>query len=200
MTLAIAAPPFFVQLFFRSSFESTGFSEGYWVQADDYSGALELVTDADGLVDKRRALFTTNGRIVYVRVSDATKTRDTKIKYITGTSSNGTYTPTTGDLLPAEAALLVRMEGVDDGAPVFTLKPLRLIPYEVAPDGAYNPPTAWTDAFAEYKEWLVTNAKIGLNINGTPTAVTIDDVLPTHMSHRKTGRPFGQPAGRSRLP
>jgi hypothetical protein len=195
VSIQIAAPPYLCQVFFKTA-KGNGFSEIYWIQAEDYNGAITLITDPDGLVDRRRALFTASHYINYVRISDSTLRRDTKIKAYTSTTGAGTFVPAAGDTTPDDDCLLVRSEGTFEGAPVFRLSNLHLIPEECVTDGTFVGNVAFGIAFAAYVLWLQTNTKIVLSNDNQPAAVTVEDVVSAHMARRKVGRPFGAAVGR----
>lgn len=200
MGLQVAAPPFYVQLFFHTA-RGNGFSEAYWVNAPDYDAAMDRVMDQPNcLYDVRRECFTDAHSIPYVRVSDSTKKRDTVIRAPEGANSKGTYVPVVQDTEADETALLARVEGVDAGIPIFALRPLRLIPEECVTNGVFVPTNPFSLALSHLETELIANYSMVTKSGGVPVAFPITDVKYTHMSRRKVGRPFGLSAGRSRRP
>lgn len=199
----VTAPPFLAQLFMQTK-DGNGFSEDYLVDAEDYDTAIDVVVGggagATALVDARRALFTDKHAIIYVRVSDASKKRDTVIRQLTNDDGKGTYVAAAGDTEADDVALLVRFNAVHDGVPFFVLKPLRLIPEEVLTDNQYTPTANWNTAMDEYKQILQDTYKIVKGPKNSPSTETITSVQTLHVSRRKVGRPFGHSRGRLATP
>lgn len=200
MSLQIAAAPFLVQLFFQTK-AGNGFSESYWVNGDSYESTLSLVTAADGLVKKRRQMFTAEHYISYVRVSDSTKKRDTLVAAYTIADGLGEYSPDAEDTQADEVALLARVKGhTEDTTPYFALRPFRLLPEECVTNSSYVPTDAFTDAFNDLSDWMQLHGKLVVKVLGEPAALDIDGMVAMHTTRRKVGRPFAASRGRSLRP
>jgi hypothetical protein len=197
----ISAPPFTVQLFFKDE-DGSGWSETWWWNGATYADTLAAwqFDTLGSILDARLALMTNKTQCTYVRVSDSTEKRDTLVKGYTGDDAKGTYTPTAGDSLPADDGLLIRLQGMEDGKPVFALKTLRALPEECVTDGKFTPTTAWGTAYDTFRTAFISQGRIVLKKGSGVVSVTIDDVVQLHMSQRKTGRPFGLSRGRSMRP
>lgn len=199
----VEAPPFVVQLFFQTK-NGNGFSETYWVDAENYDNAMDIVLNGAGggagLLDTRRALFTDKHKIIYIRVSDATETRDTIVRMPDETDGKGTYVPAAGDTEADETALLIRINGTENNLPFFDLKPIRLLPEEVCTDDVYTPTANWNTAWDAFVDELKSNYKAIKGPADNPTDADIDSVQALHLTRRKVGRPFGHSAGRTRTP
>lgn len=198
----ISAPPYVVQLFFQGE-DGSGWSEKWWWHADSYQGALDdwKIGVLGNLTDLRLAMICPTISCTYVRISDSTVKRDTLVAGFTIEDGAGTYTPTAGtDAMPAEVAILLRLQGTNDGVPAFVLHPLRGIPEDCVKDGKMETTTAFNDAWVDFKTALLTKGRMVLKTLGGPVATTIDSIEQMHMTRRKAGRFFGQSRGRSMRP
>lgn len=200
MSLTIAAPPYIGQLFFRTK-KGSGFSETYWMKGADY---LAATNNLIALADSRKTLFTDQHHLVYYRLSDSTRKRDTMVGGFSGGLA-GTYAPDAGtDTEVDDAALLYRIQGVHAiggvDVPFFALKYLHLVPEDISQDSIPDLTLTWSAAWEDFKDVLKDKTQLVVKISGTPTALTITTVDEQRLTHRKAGRPFGLSRGRSVRP
>jgi hypothetical protein len=175
--------------------------ETYWINKPDLASAR---TSLVALANARRALFDSECRIVYWRLSAANIKGDTDVKKATDptTGSYGQGTPPVVDMMPPEVSLKVRMQYSDM---FWAVRLLGFIPEECVTDGEFTPATGWNTAFTAYVNLLISDT-VGVfkDIHTTPVPEDpvqkgLIEVIPLSITTRKRGRPFGLRRGRSVL-
>jgi hypothetical protein len=198
MPLKIAAPPWFGTIFFQHS-AGQGFQENYWVTAANLDTAL---TDLVAIATARQAMFDSQCRVKFWRLSDATLKGDTAVKQADDTTL-GTYGQGgLADMMPVEVGLKCRFQAADR---YFATRILRMLPEDCITDGFWTPTAAMQTALANYKTAVLaktTGVFKGQHEPAPPPAPIVKawtSIIELSITTHKPGRPFGLRRGRSVL-
>lgn len=195
-------PNFACTLFFRAN--DNGWSETYY-RADQ--GHAEAMSKTKELLIKRLALSPPMVTCIGARVSALGNPRDS-VNFIPNTAqySAGGYTtaPLQVGINLANDALLIELRSSPARK---NRKFLRGMPDDLFQDGVFAPPDAWMDTF-DANAGFAGTLRSALNgwsvkcrvatVNPPYTLSEITEVVPLRATSRRTGRPFGQSAGRRR--
>jgi len=184
--------------------DGIGWSESYWLQAGDHTGAANVMAP---LRDRRLAMLIDTIHCVYTEVSNTDRVRDSRIVGLAGpTEEPGTYVPAAGSIpLATQVAILTVLEG--DPAHK-NRKFLHGLTSADVDGNRYTPTAGFTTAAAAYNAYLINNqfqVRVNRHPNPLPPPnftsdyVAISIVQQTKIVTRRCGRPFGLPVGRRRV-
>jgi hypothetical protein len=187
------------QLFFQNIARGAGWSEGHFIDETDYTVALAKLRD---IGTDRKALFTDNTKISFLKVSDVDVTRDA---FVDGDQTHvglgqGTYAPVlaTQDNFP-DVALLLRYTTANGK---WGLHYLRSIPENQVNNGVYVPSADWLVGFTAYVANIQLNTRQRVKAGPPPLYdyLSIEEIAAERVTRRKAGRFFGLLVGRGRRP
>lgn len=200
MGLKIAAPPWKGDIFYRHN-NGHGFSEVYWLSA----AAIDLaMTDLISIATARQAMFDSQCRVVFWRVSDSTLKGDTLVKPADSTTL-GTYgvgQPPITDMMPPEVGLKCRMQAADR---YWATRIFRMLPEDSIMDGEWVPSPAMQTALSNLKTALIAKTTgVFKSIHEavpstTPIVKAWTSVTELSVTTHRVGRPFGLRRARSVL-
>lgn len=200
MGLKHAPPPWKGEIFYQHT-NGHGFSEVWWLSANDINTAMD---DLISIAAARQAMFDSECRVKFWRVSDSTLKGDTLVKpaQTTTLGTYGTGTPPVTDMMPPEVGLKCRFQHADR---YWATRILRMLPEDSIKDGQWDPQAAMTTAFDALKA-LLPGKVTGLfkpihegAPGGDPIVKALQTITPLSITTHRVGRPFGLRRGRSVL-
>jgi hypothetical protein len=196
----VPAPPWRGEIFYRHT-NGHGFQETYWLTTATPATAM---TDLVSIATARQAMFDSQCRVVFWRLSDAMLKGDTLVEPASAgvVGTYGVGQPAITDMMPPEVGLKCRMQHADR---YWATRILRMLPEDCITDGEWTPLAPMTTAF---NSWVtaVTAKTTGVfkPIHETPPATNpiikgLTSVTPLSITTHKVGRPFGLRRARSVL-
>jgi hypothetical protein len=186
----ISSKPIFVITAFLDDGGKAGWSELYYVAADDYAAALQLWGPTAAA---RVAIMADSYRIVAARVSDPTVRGDSLFDQSPIYPYNGTW-PTAGTSVgSAYSALLLRYES---GPFRRGMHLLHGVGDDVFHGMLYSPPAGFPGLLTTFAAQLKLNYYIKQGFGPKATYNPITAVIPIRRGDHKIGRPTGLLRGR----